>query len=74
MQMFLWLPKNAKSLSISYLQSLIEKHAIIKWGKVKLSEHGAWAYLKANGRCHGTLHTLPKLPPSVDSGNWLIAG
>ena len=33
-----------------------------------------WTYLKADRRSHETLHTLPKLPPSVDGGNWLTAG
>ena len=28
-------------------------------------------YLKANSRMHGTLHTLPKPPPSFDDGDWL---
>ena len=31
-------------------------------------------YLKVDMRIHGTLHTLPKLPPSVDGSNWLTAG
>ena len=29
--------------------------------------HGA--YLKSNRRIHGTLHTLPKLPPLFDGGD-----
>ena len=33
-----------------------------------------WTYLKVNRRIHGTLHNLPKHPPSVDGGNWLTAG
>ena len=31
------------------------------------------AYLKTNRRNNGTLHTLPKQPPSMDGGNWLTA-
>ena len=33
-----------------------------------------WTYLKAIRRIHGTLHNLPKHPPSVDGGNWLTLG
>ena len=31
-------------------------------------------FLKGNRRIHGTQHTLPKAPPSVDGGNWFEAG
>ena len=33
-----------------------------------------WTYLKANKRIHGTLHTLPKPPPSFDNVDWLTEG
>ena len=29
--------------------------------------------MKTNRRNNGTLHTLPKQPPSMDGGNWLTA-
>ena len=61
LQKFLWLLKNARTPKYSYLQALLEKHAIDTWQIVKLSECGP------NRRIHGTLCTLPKHPPSVDS-------
>ena len=66
MQKFLWLPENARSPGISYLQALFKKHAIVSV-KVKLSKHKTWTYLKAN-RSHKTLHTLQKQLQSVHGG------
>ena len=33
-----------------------------------------WTCLKANRIFLGSLHTLPKPPPSVDGGDWLTSG
>ena len=56
-----------------HLQAIFKKHAIDSYmANSKIIR--IWTYLKANRRIHGTLRTLPKYPPSVDSGNWLIAG
>ena len=66
LQKFLWFPKNVRIPKYSYLLALLEKHATDTWQIVKLLE--IWTYLKANRIIHGTLHTLPKHPPSVDGG------
>ena len=66
--------KRSYILTLSY--GLEGKASCIQYTQAKAAHLPCleWTYLKVNRRIHGTLHNLPKHPPSVDSGNWLTAG